>query len=102
MLFARRPSNGREENAGVNTAREKNGFGKDETDVMNDTAEIEDRDTPRIVTSAKLAGMIGTRPSNFIRTSGQTAAPSGRTSDREPPEPSERQKKPLLTGAVHI
>ena len=48
-------------------ARENNGFGKDETDVMNDTAEIEDRDTPRIVTSAKLAGMIGTRPSNFIR-----------------------------------
>lgn len=83
-------------------ARANNGFGKDETDVMNDTAEIEARDTPLFVTSTKLAGMIGTRRSNFIRASGQTAAPKGRTYDRKPPNRSDRRKSRLPIGAVHI
>jgi hypothetical protein len=80
-------------------ARANNGFGKDETDVMNDTAEIEDRDTPLFVTSAKLAGMIGTRPLNFIRASGQTAAPTGRTYYPKP-QPVHSGKNHLPIGAV--
>jgi hypothetical protein len=82
-------------------ARENNGFGKDATDVMNDTAEIEARDTPLFVMSTKLAGMIGTRRSNFIRASGQTAAPKGRTYDRKP-QPVHSGKNHLPIGAVHI
>jgi hypothetical protein len=83
-------------------ARANNGFGKDETDVMNDTAEIEARDTPLFVTSTKLAGMIGTRRSNFIRASGQTAAPKGRTYDRKPPTRSPRQKPLANRGRPHM
>ncbi len=83
-------------------ARANNGFGKNETEVMNDTAEIEARDTPLFVMSTKLAGMIGTRRSNFITASGQTAAPKGRTYDRKPPTRSPRQKPLANRGHPHM